>query len=143
MHCSNPWVFLIIMSMLRKWNSVKCKILPLIITSKEFYDLLDFDQPKIKFLQIGSYFSPFYPVNFFHEDSWFYEEEFDDEYEIYKSSLSAYAIFKFLVNSNFIDSLEEIRIICTNCKDNFEEVLRNLILEKFPSKAITLKVCWV
>ena len=128
--CTNPTIFLIIMSLFRKAYSLKIKIFSLIIISKDFYKLLDFWDPKVKYLLIDWYSSPFYPVNSFENDGWIFDSSLEDNKEIDELSLSAYAVFKFLVNSNFIYTLKEIKVIWTSAKDNFE-IDFNFLLEEF------------
>ena len=130
------------MSLFRKAYSLKIKIFSLIIISKDFYKLLDFWDPKVKYLLIDWYSSPFYPVNSFENDGWIFDSSLEDNKEIDKLSLSAYAVFKFLVNSNFIYTLEEIKVIWTSAKDSFENDF-NFLLEEFRKlspEPINLKV---
>ena len=111
------------MSMLRKCHSLKLKLFSLIIVNKEYYNLLNFEEPEVKYLWIDSYCYPFYPVNTFHENKWAFDWNINNE-NVMSDSLSAYAVFKFLVNSNFIYSLEEIKVpysTLSNPSMNLEE----------------------
>ena len=73
---NNPWIFLMIMSMLRRSYSIKLKIFPLIIVNKEYYKLLKFDDPQIKFLDIDWYLYPYYPVNNFKGSWWLFDKKY-------------------------------------------------------------------
>ena len=117
------------MSILRKSKSLKIKIFSLILTLKEYYDMLDFKNPKVKFIYIDWYMFPFYPVNNFKNNGWKFDSKWESNFYREGLSLSAYAIFMFLVNSNFIYSLEEIRIGLDWARDNFEIDLNELIHE--------------
>ena len=115
--------------MLRKSRSLKIKIFSLILISKEYYKLLDFEASKVKYLQIDSYMYPYYPVNKFENQMWNFDQKEEGSYDFHKFSLSAYAIFKFLVHSNLIYSIEEIKIVWPWHKDSFEEDFNNLLNE--------------
>ena len=132
------------MSMLRKCRSLKLKLFSLIIVNKEYYNLLNFEDPEVKYLWIDSYCHPFYPVNTFHENKWAFDCNINNE-NVMLDSLSAYAVFKFLVDSNFIYSLEEIKIIWTSAIDSFEKDFNNLLSEfkRTESKTIKLKINWI
>ena len=142
---NNPWIFLMIMSMLRRSYSIKLKIFPLIIVNKEYYKLLKFDDPQIKFLDIDWYLYPYYPVNNFKESWWLFDKNIENNEWNESISLSAYAVFKFLVHSNFIYSLEEIRVKVSSAQDTFKYDF-NLLLDDFKiysTRQINLKLSTV
>ena len=83
-----------------------------------------------------------YPVNKFAKDCWSFDQRIDADLQIQNISLQAYAIFKFLIYTNFIYSLKEIQIVWSSCDDRFEKDLLEL-LEKhrdLNKKLIRLKV---
>ena len=125
-NCVNASMFLIMMSLLKKSHSLD-------VVSKEYYDLLNFEDWQIKFLRIYWLQSNLYPVNWFEGDGW----EFQKYKENNKGSLSAYALFKFLVYSNFIYSLQELQIWLYWKEDNFENDINDL-LETFRKSTIKL-----
>ena len=64
-----------------------------------------------------------YPVNWFEGDGWVFQEYKENN----KGSLSAYALFKFLIYSNFIYSLQELQIRLCSKEDNFENDINDLL----------------
>ena len=79
------------------------------IISKEYYELFDFSYPKIRYLSIDE--DPLKkPVNKFLNSRWLFQEDLEDAIPFKETSLSSYALFKFLIYSNLIYSLEEIEI---------------------------------
>ena len=122
----NPSLFLMLMSIFKNANSLKIKIFPLLIISQQYYEILDFKKPKLKYLLIDWYSSPYYPVNTFKDDEWLFDSILEKDERLSDISLSAYAIFMFLVNSNFIYSLKEIKVIWASAKDSFEKDFNNL-----------------
>ena len=59
-----------------------------------------------------------------------------------KGSLSAYALFKFLVYSNFIYSLQELQITFCSNEDNFENDMNDLLatFKKTTPQLINIKI---
>ena len=108
------------------------------VVSKEYYDLLNFEDWRIKFLMIEWNKSNYYPVNWFEGDGW----EFKKYNKNYKGSLSAYALFKFLVYSNFIYSLQELQIRLYSKEDNFENEINDLLatFRKSTTTLINIKI---
>ena len=51
-----------------------------------------------------------YPINKFANNKWTFNEDLEDKELIEEISLSAYALFKFLLYTNLIYSVEEIEI---------------------------------
>ena len=106
--------------------------------SKEYYDLLNFEDSQIKFLRISWRISNLYPVNWFEGDGWVFQEYKENN----KGSLSAYALFKFLVYSNFIYSLQELQIELYSKEDNLENDINVLLtaFRKTSPKLINIKI---
>ena len=67
---------------------------------------------------------------------------FQEYKENNKGSLSAYALFKFLVYSNFIYSLQELQIFLCSKEDNFENDMNDLLatFRKTTPKLINIKI---
>ena len=122
--CSNASMFLVIMSLLKDSYSLDVNIFPLMIVNKKCYDLLNFNDCKIKFLRINSR-SYLYPVNWFEGNGWIFQKYKENN----KESLSAIAIFNFLIYSNFIYSLQELQIRLWSKDDNFEDDFNDLLAE--------------
>ena len=80
-----------------------------ILVSEEFYELFNFHNPQIKYLSIEWDVS-LNPVNKFTDNKWTFKEDPEDKELIEQISLSAYALFKFLLYTNLIYSVEEIEI---------------------------------
>ena len=125
--CFNSSMFLVMMSLLRNCSSINMQIRPMIIINKEYYDLFNFKNPQIKFLWISWYDSNLYPVNNFWDDCWSFNWSWEDSKENWEFTPSAYAVFKFLVNSNFIYSLKEIKINWCSFQENFSKDLNELL----------------
>ena len=102
-------MLLILTSILRSSKSLKINIYSPILVSEEFYKLFDFSNPEVKYLSIELHNS-LTPVNKFEDNKWIFNEYLDDKKLIEEISLSAYVLFKFLLYSNFIYSVEEIKI---------------------------------
>ena len=136
--CSNASMFLVMMSLLKNSYSLDVYIDPLIIVSKEYYDLLNFEDSQIKFLRIEWKPSNLYPVNWFEGNGWAFQEYKENN----EGSLSAYALFKFLVYSNFIYSLQELHIRLCSKEDSFENDINNLLaaFRKSTPKLINIKI---
>ena len=102
-------MLLILTSILRSSKSLKINIYSPILVSEEFYKLFDFDNPQIKYLSIewGIFIDP---INKFAKDKWTFNEDLEDKELIKEISLSAYALFKFLLHTNLIYSVEVIEI---------------------------------
>ena len=100
---------LILTSILRSSKSLKINIYSPILVSEEFYELFDFDNPQIKYLSI-EWDILLNPINNFAINKWTFNEDLEDKELIEEISLSAYAIFKFLLYTNLIYSVEEIEI---------------------------------
>ena len=79
------------------------------IVSKEFYELFDFNDCQVKYLSIEIY-SLLSPINKFEDDEWTFNEDLEDKELIEQISLSAYTLFRFLLYTNLIYSVEEIEI---------------------------------
>ena len=108
--------------------------------------MLDFEDPQVRFLQIDTFIYPYYPVNTLNDYGWILDKNYESIKESEKFSLPAYAIFKFLINTKFIYSLEEIKIIMPSEKDSFEDDLNNMIdsfkaSSSTPIKLKKIKVC--
>ena len=108
------------------------------VVNKEYYDLLNFKDSQIKFLRIYWYKSNLYPVNWFEGNGWAFQKYKKNN----KGSLSAYALFKFLVYSNFIYSLQELQILLCSKEDNFENDINDLLATfmKTTTKLINIKI---
>ena len=130
------------MSIFRKSWSLKVTIKPLILVSDEYYYLLNFEDTQVKFLTICWDSSNYYPINKFEEDGWKYVKNYESFYQSEEISLSAYALYKFLVNSKFIYSLYEMRIICYSFDSKIEIDLNRMIaqLKSTSDKPINIKV---
>ena len=102
-------MLLILTSILRRSKSLKIYIYSPILVSEEFYKLFDFDNPQIKYLSIEWDIS-LYPVNKFKDYKWTFIEDLENKELIEEISLSAYTLFKFLLYTNLIYSVEEIEI---------------------------------
>ena len=126
------------MSLLKKSNSLDVVVYPLIIVNKEYYDLLNFEDSQIKFLRIYWSQSNYYPVNWFEGDGWIFQEYKENN----KESLSASALFKFLIYTNFIYSLQELQIDLCSKEDNFENDINDLlaVFKKTTPKQINIKI---
>ena len=126
------------MSLLKNSYSLNVLIDPLIIVNKECYDFLNFEDSQIKFLRIYWFKSNLYPVNWFEGDGWVFQKYKENN----KGSLSAYALFKFLVYSNFIYSLQELQIRIYSKEDYFENDINDLLaaFRKTTSKLINIKI---
>ena len=107
---SNPSMLLILTSILRNSKSLKINIYSPILVSEEFYKLFDFSNPQVKYLFIEWGGISLYPVNKFTNNKWIFNEDLEDKELIEQISLSGYALFKFLLFSNLIYSVEEIEI---------------------------------
>ena len=108
------------------------------VVNKEYYDLLNFKDSQIKFLRIYWKQSNLYPVNWFEGEGWVFQEYKENN----KGSLSGYALFKFLVYSNFIYSLQELQILLCSKEDNFENDFNDLLetFRKSTPKLINIKI---
>ena len=108
------------------------------VVNKECYDFLNFEDSQIKFLRIYWFKSNLYPVNWFEGDGWVFQKYKENN----KGSLSAYALFKFLVYSNFIYSLQELQIRIYSKEDYFENDINDLLaaFRKTTSKLINIKI---
>ena len=108
------------------------------VVNKEYYNLLNFKDSQIKFLKI--YWKKFnlYPVNWFEGDGW----KFQKYKENNNWSLSAYALFKFLIYSNFIYSLQGLQIDLCSKEDNFENDINDLLtaFKKSTPQIINIKI---
>ena len=102
-------MLLILTSMLRSSKSLKINIYSPILVSEKFYELFDFDNPQIKYLSI-EWDILLNPINKFKGNEWTFNEDLEDKELIEEISLSAYALFKFLLFTNLIYSVEEIEI---------------------------------
>ena len=126
------------MSLLKNSYSLDVYIKSLIIVNKDYYDRLNFEDSQIKFLRI--YWDEFnlYPINWFEGDGWVFQEYKENN----KGSLSAYALFKFLIYSNFIYSLQELQICLYSKEDNFENDINDLLttFRKSNPKLINIKI---
>ena len=99
------------------------------LVSEEFYELFDFGNPQIKYLSIEWGIS-LYPVNIFKNNKWAFKEELEDKELIEEISIFAYALFKFLLFTNLIYSVEEIEIN----GDFFTEIIKvkfNILINKW------------
>ena len=136
--CENSAMFLVMMSLLKNSYSLDVKTDPLIIVNKEYYNRLNFKDSQIKFLRIHWKKSNYYPVNWFEGDGLAFQESKENN----KGSLSAYALFKFLVYSNLIYSLQELQIRLYSKEDNFENDINDLLatLKKTTTKLINIKI---
>ena len=119
-------MFLILMSMLRKSNSIRINMTPLLIISEKLYKILDFDKPKVRYLWIDLHRS-IYPVNVFHEGEWSFDSNLENEKISKNLSLAAYALFKFLLYSNYIYSIEQIEIYWNHNEGKIEEQLKYML----------------
>ena len=135
-------MFLLLMSILKNSYSLNVQMWPLIIISKDYYDLLEFCDSNVKFLRISWLESNFYPVNKIKNNKWTYDPNWEKPLRYNNLSLSAYALFMFLTNSNFIYSLQELRVNCYSKDDNFEADLTELItnFKKSSRKLINLQI---
>ena len=108
------------------------------VVNKEYYDLLNFKDSQIKFLSIYWDKSNLYPVNWFEGDGWAFQKYKENN----EGSLSAFALFKFLVYSNFIYSLQELQILLYSKEDNFENDINDLltVFRKSSLKLINIKI---
>ena len=97
----NPSMFLIMMSVLNKSHSLQLSISPLMVISKEYYELLNFDESKVKYLSI-KWNQLIYPINKFENNRWWFDKSLENYKKIEEISLSAYALFKFLVWMNIL-----------------------------------------
>ena len=108
--------------------------------------MLPFDDPKIKYLTIIWSDSNYYPVNKFQDDGWIFNKYLEDNELINSVSLSAYAIFKFLVYSKFIYSLKEIRIVWNSSNQSMLkdilELFRNRKDKNVVPNFFLIKVVW-
>ena len=131
-------MFLVMMSLLKNSYSLDVVIGPLIIVNKECHCILNFEDSQIKFLRIYWKQSNYYPVNWFEGDGWVFQEYKENN----EGSLSAYALFKFLVYSNFIYSLQELQIRLCSKEDNFENDINVLLtaFRKASPKLINIKI---
>ena len=102
-------MLLVLTSILQRSKSLKININSPILVSNEFYKLFDFSNPQVKYLSIEWGIS-IYSVNKFVNNKWTFNEDLEDKELIEDISLSAYAIFKFLLYTNLIDSFDEIEI---------------------------------
>ena len=102
-------MLLILTSTLRNSKSLKINILSPILVSEEFYELFDFSNLQIKYLSI-EWDIFLNPINIFANNKWIFNEDLEDKELIEEISLSAYALFKFLLYTNLIYSVEEIEI---------------------------------
>ena len=102
-------MLLILTSILRSSKSLKINIYSSILVSKESYKLFDFSSPQIKYLSI-EWDIFLNPINKFEDDEWTFNEDLEDKELIEEISLSAYTLFKFLLYTNLIYSVEEIEI---------------------------------
>ena len=102
-------MLLILTSIIRSSKSLKINIYSPILVSEEFYELFDFDNPQIKYLSI-EWDILLNPINIFKDYEWKFNEDLEDKELIEEISLSAYALFKFLLHTNLIYSVEEIEI---------------------------------
>ena len=102
-------MLLILTSILRSSKSLKINIYYPILVSEEFYELFDFNNPQIKYLTIEWDIS-LDPVNEFTYNKWTFNEYLEDKELIEEISLSTYALFKFLLFTNLIYSVEQIKI---------------------------------
>ena len=102
-------MLLILTSILRSSKSLKINIYSSILVSEESYKLFDFSSPQIKYLSI-EWDILLYPVNEFTNNKWTFNEDLEDKELIKEISLSAYTLFKFLLYTNLIYSVEEIEI---------------------------------
>ena len=102
-------MLLILTSILLSSKSLKINIVSPILVSEDFYELFDFDNPQVKYLSIewGILLNP---INEFADYEWTFNEDLEDKELIKEISLSAYALFKFLLYTNLIYSVEEIEI---------------------------------
>ena len=105
----NPPILLILSSILRHSKFLKISIYSPILVSEEFYELFDFDNPHVKYLSIEWDITPT-PVNKFENNKWIFNKDQEDKELIEEISLSVYALFKFLLYSNLVYSVEEIEI---------------------------------
>ena len=137
---NNPSMFLILMSILRKVRSLDVSLNPLMIISKTYYDLFDFRDPKIKFLKIYIEYSHLYPVNKFYDGGWIFDVKSEDNIQFNNISQAAYALFRFLVNSNFIYSLQEVKVFYNICEKNIEKDLIKLL--KLFNESLTIPIKW-
>ena len=102
-------MLLILTSILSSSKSLKINILSPILVSEEFYELFNYSNPQIKYLSI-EWDIFLNPINIFANNKWTFNEDLEDKELIEEISLSAYALFKFLLYTNFIYSVEEIEI---------------------------------
>ena len=80
-----------------------------ILVSEEFYELFDFSNPQIKYLSI-EWDILLYPLNKFEKFRWKFNEDLENKELIEEISLSSYTLFKFLLYTNLIYSVELIEI---------------------------------
>ena len=139
MRCETPSMFLLMMSILRNSDSLDIMMNTTIITSREFYNFFEFNDPQIKFLKIYWDVHNCYPVNKFKDNGWIFDINWEDD-EAHRVSSSAYSIFKFLVYSHFIYSLHELEIEWYSYEDNFENDLRKLIANLKNSSSTSIKL---
>ena len=137
---NNPSMFLILMSILRKVRSLDVSLNPLMIISKNYYDLLDFRDPKIKFLQIYIEYSNLYPVNKFYDGGWIFDVKSENNFQFHNISLAAYALFRFLVNSNFIYSLQEVKVFYNFYEKDIEKDIIKLL--KWFNESLSIPINW-
>ena len=102
-------MLLILTTILRGSKSLKINIYSPILVSEEFYELFDFDNPQIKYLSI-EWDILLNPINKFENNKWTFKEDLEDKELIEEISLSGYALFKFLLYTNLIYSVEQIEI---------------------------------
>ena len=102
-------MLLILTSILRNSKSLKIKLYSPILVLEELYELFDFDNPQIKYLSI-EWDDSLYPVNKLKKNKWIYKEVLNDKELIEEISHFAYALFKFLLFTNLIYSVEKIEI---------------------------------
>ena len=116
----------------------------IIVTSREYYNLLEFNDPQVKFLKICWMENNCYPVNKFKDGGWIFDINWEDD-EARRVSLSSYSVFKFLVYSNFIYSLHELEIEWYSYEENFENDLHKLItnLKNSSSACIKLSINYI
>ena len=121
-------MLLILASILRSSKSLKINTYSPILVSEEFYELFDFRNPQIKYLSF-EWEILLYPVNEFKRNKWTFNEDLEDKKLIEKISLPAYALFKFLLYTNLIDSVEEIEITGVLLTEDKKDELYYLINE--------------
>ena len=137
---NNPSMLLMLMSILRKVRSLDVSLNPLMIITKSYYDMFDFRDPKIKFLKVYTEYSHLYPVNKFYDGGWIFDAKSENNLQFNNISLTAYALFRFLVNSNFIYSLQEVKIFCNIYEKNIEKDLIKLL--KWFNESLSISIKW-